>query len=41
MPSTPKAELDVETPEREVPDEGLEAWATVAGGFIIYFTGLG
>ncbi|KAJ7280356.1 major facilitator superfamily domain-containing protein [Mycena rebaudengoi] len=41
MPSTPKAELDVETLEREVPDEGLEAWATVAGGFIIYFTGLG
>ncbi|KAJ7119481.1 major facilitator superfamily domain-containing protein [Mycena epipterygia] len=25
----------------EIPDGGLRAWATVAGGFMVYFTGLG
>lgn len=39
MPGTPIKCASAQTDEP--PDGGFRAWATVAGGFMIYFAGLG
>ncbi|KAF8646033.1 hypothetical protein AX16_007458 [Volvariella volvacea WC 439] len=39
--SSPKMKQTASIPSADIPDGGLQAWATVFGGWLIYFCGLG